>query len=520
MSRSFPSSVSDSASRGSRPGEALLQWLVPAGVALAGLAAGYLLSRDLRLAALPVGGFVFAVLITIAWRTHRPFIALLGFVMGGYLMLGREFAYLGFHPLYIGEVLFAVGMTTFLVRGRWRDVLRQPVVWLILVFALVGAMGTFPQLGSWGVDALRDGVTWGYALFAVAVAGVLIGDGGLDRLVRAYGRGVPFFLCLHAFFLLMRLVTGDAEIPGTNFDLPSAKPGDLAVHLVALFGFFFLAVDYRERRLGFLIWPVFGLATLLITGYTRGGLLAIIVGCIVLLLHGRWYRWLPFFALAIWGFALLAASGKEFETRSGRTISATGLITNVASIFGSSDELGLDGTKAWRLTWWEHIVDDTVFGPRFWTGAGYGPNIAEEVGHHRDTSGPDLRSPHSILMTVLARSGVPGALIWLLLQGVFVLSMLRLYWRSRTRGALADPVARLSLWVLLFWSASMFNALFDVYHEGPQGGLWFWAVVGVGLTVLHPVGRARYVEAMTGGLEPGGPAPLLDELAPGSTTRV
>ena len=40
-------------------------------------------------------------------------------------------------------------------------------------------------------------------------------------------------------------------------------------------------------------------------------------------------------------------------------------------------------------------------------------------------------------------------------------------------------------WILVFWLAMVVNASFDVYLEGPQGGIWFWMIFGLGLAALR-----------------------------------
>jgi hypothetical protein len=40
-------------------------------------------------------------------------------------------------------------------------------------------------------------------------------------------------------------------------------------------------------------------------------------------------------------------------------------------------------------------------------------------------------------------------------------------------------------WVLAYWVAMMVDTSFDPYLEGPQGGIWFWAVFGLGLVVMR-----------------------------------
>jgi hypothetical protein len=39
--------------------------------------------------------------------------------------------------------------------------------------------------------------------------------------------------------------------------------------------------------------------------------------------------------------------------------------------------------------------------------------------------------------------------------------------------------------ILAYWLAMLVNASFDVYLEGPQGGIWFWSVFGLGLAAAR-----------------------------------
>ena len=40
------------------------------------------------------------------------------------------------------------------------------------------------------------------------------------------------------------------------------------------------------------------------------------------------------------------------------------------------------------------------------------------------------------------------------------------------------------LFLLAYWLAFMINTAFDVFLEGPMGGIWFWTIYGVGLAAL------------------------------------
>jgi O-antigen ligase len=91
---------------------------------------------------------------------------------------------------------------------------------------------------------------------------------------------------------------------------------------------------------------------------------------------------------------------------------------------------------------------------------------------------------------LLARSGVPGLLLWVSLQIVFLWTTARAYLRAQRAGA--ESYARLYLWILAYWTAFQLNASFDVYLEGPQGGIWFWSVVGLGIAAVEMQRRAAY----------------------------
>jgi hypothetical protein len=166
----------------------------------------------------------------------------------------------------------------------------------------------------------------------------------------------------------------------------------------------------------------------------------------------------------------------------GRPATFQQLIENILSVFGSSSDGGLEGTKQFRLAWWKEIVDYTVFGEYFWPGKGFGVNLADDDGFQSTADG-SLRAPHNSHITVLARMGVPGLVLWLLVQGAFILGLLKAV-RAHMRDGDAR-VAAVGAWILAYWFAMMIDTSFDPYLEGPQGGIWFWAIVGLGLVVIR-----------------------------------
>lgn len=154
------------------------------------------------------------------------------------------------------------------------------------------------------------------------------------------------------------------------------------------------------------------------------------------------------------------------------------VIDNLLSLFVQSDDPGLEGTKQFRLAWWGTIIDYTVFGEHFWTGKGFGVNLADDDGFQTTADG-SLRAPHNSHLTVLARMGVPGIALWLAILIAFAIGVVRTTLAYRRAGEVA--LAALGGWILVYWFAMMVNTSFDPYLEGPQGGIWLWALSGFGL---------------------------------------
>jgi O-antigen ligase len=140
------------------------------------------------------------------------------------------------------------------------------------------------------------------------------------------------------------------------------------------------------------------------------------------------------------------------------------------------------------LAWWGKIIDYTVFGTYLRTGKGFGVNLADADGF-QSTLDHSLRSPHNSGMTVLARMGVPGLALWILVQTAFGIGLLRA--TSAHRRAGDAQLAVMGGLLFVYWLVMLVDTSFDPYLEGPQGGIWFWVIFGLGLVVMRLVPRHR-----------------------------
>jgi hypothetical protein len=437
---------------------------------------------------------VFAGAVVALWifaqrqRLVALFPRILALLLLGYMFLGKGFAYLGVQPVYVGEAVLAIATLTILLTIRRAQIGILHL--LLLAFLVMGFIDTVPYIASDGLNAVRDAVLWGYGLFAIAVSFAARAE-HFPWIVARYRKILPIFLVWVPITAVVFQFLGTAlpTVPGSDIPILVFKAGDMNVHLGAAAAFLLLGLSTTRpagsRIPASLLWLMWFIGFAISGILSRGGLLAAGAGIAIIMLLRPSRRLLPFLWIMLIIIVLLGLANPKITFQNGREMSLGQVTSNISSVIGSDSGSGsgnLEGTREWRLLWWTKIVDYTVHGPYFWTGKGFGINLADDDGFQVTADG-SLRSPHNSHMTVLARMGVPGIALWLLLQGAFGVSLLRAFWRARKAG---DPFwAQVNAWLLVYWLAMIVNTSFDVYLEGPQGGIWFWSIFGLGMAALR-----------------------------------
>jgi hypothetical protein len=474
-------SIRDTAYRALGGGRAKL--LVPPVAAALGVL-GTLLTASFGLVVVAlVAALVFVVyLLTAEGRARRVFLGALTGLLIGYALLGRGLAHAGVPPIYVGELVLGLGIVA-LVFGR--PALRLDLVRvLLLLFMLWGALQTIPYLGRYGVDALRDAVTWSYGAFAILVAALVSGPALLRAVDRYRVLAIPF--CL---FILLTLPLSSASLPnlpGSEVSVISPKPGDTAVHLAGIASFVLLGLYAAKntRFPEFVVWLAWLPAALLVGIVSRGGLGALAMSGLAVLFGRAPARLMTPLLVFLIAVVSLVYVDPVINLGLNRTISVGQVVENVTSVFGSTDDPALEGTKDFRLRWWGKIFDYTVGGPYFWTGKGFGVNLADEDGF-QVYSDHSLRAPHNGHIEILARTGVPGLALWIALNLAWAIAVVLAIRRARAVGS--GNWGAILIWLLVYWAAMMVNASFDPYLQGPQGGIWYWVVIGAGLVGVDVV---------------------------------
>jgi O-Antigen ligase len=439
-------------------------------------------------AAVAVLGVLFLLLV--GRRLPRLFLGALAIILVLYAFFGRGIAYLGVSPIYMGEMVLILGLLALLVSIRRLQL--TPIHVLLLAFMAWGAIRTVPYIPQDGIDALRDAVLWGYAAFAFAVSACLL-PSDFRRLTRIFARVLPIFVLWVpiAAVISLRFENILPTLPGAPVGILDFKGGDMAVHLAGvaaflLVGLYGTAIGRRVSDL--LLWLGWLVGIAAAAAINRGGMLAAGAGGLVAtLLQPTFQRLVKPVAVTIGVVLVLLIANPQIEMAKGRYLSISQFVANFTSVVDTSSvSSSLQGTIAWRQAWWNTIIDYTFHGPYFWTGKGYGINLATADGFQVDPVGQSLRAPHNGHLDVLARSGVIGFGLWIAFLLTFALSMARTAILARRRGDIFW--AQIITWILAYWTASTVNATFDVYLEGPQGGIWFWALTGIGLVAMRAAG--------------------------------
>src|SRR5215475_3917918 len=192
------------------------------------------------------------------------YLAFLGFVLLGYALIGKGFAYLGLPPLYMGEIAFLSGIVVFLGTGvSFGALATLPALLLIALMALVLAR-TIPFVGIYGFDALRDSTIVMYGGFAFIMIGLLLEDARRINLVLHLYR--IMLTCVPVMFVCAWLTKYWGEdIPKLFGPVPIVQlgPSIVGTHLAGTM--VFALIGYRKVSVA---WLLVWLATLALIGAT------------------------------------------------------------------------------------------------------------------------------------------------------------------------------------------------------------------------------------------------------------
>jgi hypothetical protein len=427
-------------------------------------------------------------------RGKQPFLWLLCLLLLIYATLGRSGAHIGIPipgsgggGIFIGDLVLLFGLVTLMFRGGYERFFALPVAWCWLIFFAWNAAQTLPYFSEYGLAPLRDAAVWGYSLFAVIVASQLLArPSGFQILLDRYRVLARFYVPFALIMIPISIAYVPEDVEVFTFGPPVVE------HLMTALAGTMAFVACRFVSVPTVWWYALAIEVAAIGTQGRGALLSFVAAAIVVWFFKPWRTRPSMRVIGVaGGLGLMLTATLMLDVNFG--VSATGrklgpnqLLENIEGSFTNTGSKagGLDGTREWRMKMWNGIIDMTVFGPYFWTGKGYGINIVKDLGHELPG---DTRNPENSHLTFLARSGVPGLVLWLVLQFAWATSVLRVLLFARRTGR--PRAAGVMVVVLAYWAQLMVFAATGVVFEGPQGGVWFWTIFGVGAAAARMVRR-------------------------------
>jgi hypothetical protein len=418
-----------------------------------------------------------------------------------YLAFGKSFAYLGYYPLFIGEVV----LVSFVIRPWWfagrqpGDGLSRAIIIVMLALGIAQGLYSWGFLGQSGVEITRNLAVIYYSIYAFIAARVFTRDRvPLSKLLDFVSSLVPMMLIVAAvsFVMFSYAVQILPVFPKTDVPLLSFKPGDQSI-LVGI-AIFLVSIGRLSGSWLFLAVPM---ATLDVA-QNRGAMLAFAVFIFASALMRR-ARMQFIFMLSATVLVLLAIGENGISIGNYRTISLSQLSANSRSILssdaGNDVDSSLEGTVTWRLDWWRKIMEDAQSSAFVPIGLGWGVNLADAYGF-QTSADPDsltvLRNPHNVFMGILARGGWSVALVWAAFYGVFIFRMLLVVYRHPSQ-----DVRLCGLLVVLCVTAGLINGLVDVHLESPQNAIPHWCIVGIGWYCMSIKARAGNSRGLTQDIE-------------------
>lgn len=408
------------------------------------------------------------------------YLRLLCVLLLGYALMGKGFAYIGIPPFYVGELLMLYGLVALMLSPDWSRVLRTAWLWPVFALMAWGALRTIPYLQTDGVDALHDAAVWIWGIYAIVISSLLAADPTRLKFLESKFRVFAKLLLLLAPVFYVITVFGNTSLPRAFWaDVPYVliKGGDIVVHLIGILAFAILVGGLQP----FLVVPM-TIVNLLLCFTGRASIVTFGTGAgILVLMRPKSTILWGILATLIIGVTVMWVLNIQISVSINdpvRNISADQIVKNVQSIFSDVDDDSLAGTKQWRLKWWDSIIQYTVHGKYFWGGKGFGVNLADDDGFQVEAD-HSLRSPHNGHLTMLARGGVPMLAIWALCQLTLGYGLASAAYQAHRRKD--QHWFGLLVFLLIYWVAFLINASFDVFLEGPVGGIWFWTVYGVAL---------------------------------------
>jgi O-antigen ligase len=387
----------------------------------------------------------------------------------GYSILNRGFAYIGFYPIFIGEIAIIFYLVAIVHSRVFPVFFKTPLglawtIFFVFNFALfvVAAFSDFSE-------AIRNSVYWVYTVFLYF--GFAFGR-FMTRNKLEYRFSKLLFVVsvlTLAYYLLfpmrVELKNFTAFLSGGGVSLLGYYS---SLHALSV-GFVFFAMFHKSKYSTLVL--TLGLLLIVFASQSRASIVAVMAIVAYLIVQERKKSSLRVFGVLIFisALAMPIVFAMNFEIAGQRgAVNFEFVNTMFSSIFSSSGVDSLDGTRADRLLWWRDVINRTVAeNSTLLFGLGVDTILVD-----RPTGpGTILRYPHNSFVSVFGFSGAIGFMLYLMLLFIpFCVCTVRKAARTK------HPVVA---WYPVFFLGYIFAAFFSTVFEAPFHSAVFWIITGV-----------------------------------------
>lgn len=414
------------------------------------------------------------------WQSRPLTTILLCGLVFGYIIGNRGFAQLlpipGV-PLLPAEAVLLIGGTLLIVQSAWRRELPfrcDALNLLLLAWIAAGTVQVLLDFPTHRFVAIRDFATVYYALFFF-----LAQDVGRTA---SSARAVITAVMVSALVLLGTHLVYD-RFQGFFFTTLTFRGSPLIIYKGDLVGTF-LAVGsllfflrFEMRRGGWNVAASLAFAGAMVASQNRASVLGLAIVAVALAIGRRW-RFAALLGASGMAATIVILTAAAVTKTSWEKTPLFGAYERAVSLVDPTGQRTYRGENSaskgdnnlFRTVWWEAVIDETIERNPY-TGLGFGHDIAERFARVYYPEGSEefsARSPHNVLLTIFARMGALGLLLFLAAINVVAVRT----WRAiRVGPESAAPWC--ATWVILI------SACFGVVLEGPMGAVVFWTLLGV-----------------------------------------
>jgi len=414
--------------------------------------------------------------------------------LGAITIFGKGPTYLGYPPIYWGEIVLGLALGWVFhrrgVSGLGNRHLRR-LSGAVLLFMAYGAVLTVISFPRWGLDAWRDAALWYYAGFYFVGLNIAR-DQSLSRKVW---RTVCGFWVAALLWGVCETLSGNALsrlsplIPWRETPVLASSHSELMQHM-ALGSIIVLCARLRLRsrpaEYGLRAVALLGFV-LVVLSYGRGVKVGLGLGILcVLALNLRNFRPVRMSLKLSRLMAVAVLALILVMTVSGLEIDKVGYLGRFQDISLESEE----GSVYWRLIWWQRLLEELFArNPLFGLGFGESLGVYNPYLIDNEYSAWPVRAPHNVNLSVLVRMGLAGFAIWTVILTLGLGGLFRRAWRGGVAAKAYPPARReeIAFWLLMLMT-TWGNGSFGVLMEGPVLGIWFWFALGFasGRSVAYP----------------------------------